>query len=82
MRLVTENTRSIRAVSTPAEVQAELPVSETAAGTAFDTRREIQDILGGRDERLLVIVGPCSIHDPRRHCGLRGPAQSRAGTAA
>ena len=65
MKFVTENTRirSIRAVSTPAEVQAELPLSEAAAQTVVDTRREVQDVIAGRDPRLLVVVGPCSIHD-------------------
>jgi len=65
MQFVTDNTRikSIRAVSTPAQIQAELPPSETAGRTTFETRREIQDILHGRDDRLLVVVGPCSIHD-------------------
>jgi len=67
MKPVTENTRirSIRAVSTPAQVQSELPLSDAAAQTVLQTRREIQDILAGRDERLLVVVGPCSIHDPK-----------------
>ena len=67
MTSVTENTRirSIRAVSTPAQVQAELLLSDAAAQTVLQTRREIQDVLSGRDERLLVIVGPCSIHDPK-----------------
>lgn len=65
MKPVTENLRiqSIRPVSMPVQVQAELPLSETAAATVLDTRRQIQDILQGRDGRLLVIVGPCSIHD-------------------
>jgi len=64
---VTENTRirSVRPVSTPAQVQAEIPLTENAAKTVFETRREIQDLLQGRDSRLLVIVGPCSIHDPK-----------------
>jgi 3-deoxy-7-phosphoheptulonate synthase len=64
---VTENTRikSVRPVSTPAQVQAEIPLTEAAAATVVETRREIQDILQGRDSRLLVIVGPCSIHDPK-----------------
>jgi 3-deoxy-7-phosphoheptulonate synthase len=50
MRLVTENARirSIRVVSTPAQVQVELPLSEAAAATTFATRREVQDILSGR----------------------------------
>jgi 3-deoxy-7-phosphoheptulonate synthase len=67
MTTVTENLRiaSIRAVSTPAQVQDELPLSEAAAQTTSQARREIQDILHGRDDRLLVIVGPCSIHDPQ-----------------
>ena len=29
------------------------------------SRQEIRDVLNGRDDRLLVIVGPCSIHDPK-----------------
>jgi len=67
VRLVTENTRirSIHAVSTPAQIQEELPLSEAAAKTTLTTREDIQGILRGRDGRLLVIVGPCSIHDPR-----------------
>ena len=63
---ITENLRiaSIRSVSTPAQVQDELPLSAAAAETTLAARREIQEILGNRDGRLLVIVGPCSIHDP------------------
>ncbi|MFA5938305.1 MAG: 3-deoxy-7-phosphoheptulonate synthase [Sinimarinibacterium sp.] len=65
MRFVTENTRikSISEVSTPAEIQAELPLTDAASRTTFNARREVQDLLHGRDDRLLVIVGPCSIHD-------------------
>jgi 3-deoxy-7-phosphoheptulonate synthase len=63
----TENTRisSVRPVSTPAQVQAEFPLTDAAAATVLQTRKEIQDILHGRDSRLLVIVGPCSIHDTK-----------------
>jgi 3-deoxy-7-phosphoheptulonate synthase len=66
MTTVTENLRiaSIRDVSSPARVQDEIPMSEAAAQTTVTARREIQDILHGRDDRLLVVVGPCSIHDP------------------
>ncbi len=66
MHVTTENTRiqSIRSVSTPAEVQAEIAITDRAAETTLQARREIQDVLHGRDDRLLVIVGPCSIHDP------------------
>ncbi|HUS25326.1 MAG TPA: 3-deoxy-7-phosphoheptulonate synthase [Candidatus Binatia bacterium] len=66
MRLVTENLRirSVRPVSTPAEVQAELPLSEIAARTTLEARTAVQNVLRGADDRLLVVVGPCSIHDP------------------
>lgn len=66
MKFVTENLRirSVRAVSTPAAVQAELPLSEKAAQTTLDARNEVQAVLRGQDDRLLVVVGPCSIHDP------------------
>jgi 3-deoxy-7-phosphoheptulonate synthase len=67
MKPVTEDLRisSISPVSTPAAVQAEFPTSQTAAETIVAARREIQDILHGRDDRLLVVIGPCSIHDPQ-----------------
>jgi 3-deoxy-7-phosphoheptulonate synthase len=66
MKYVTENLRirSVTAVSTPAQVQAELPLSEAAARTTLHARHEAQQILRGGDDRLLVVVGPCSIHDP------------------
>ncbi|HEX7380831.1 MAG TPA: 3-deoxy-7-phosphoheptulonate synthase [Nevskiaceae bacterium] len=66
MKHVTENLRiqSIQPVSTPWQVQSELPLTDAAARTVLDTRVAIEDILTGRDSRLLVICGPCSIHDP------------------
>ncbi|ADC63610.1 3-deoxy-7-phosphoheptulonate synthase [Allochromatium vinosum] len=56
--------RDITRVRSPRELHEEYPLSETAANTVHDTRHEIQRILHGRDERLLVVVGPCSVHDP------------------
>ena len=66
-RPATEDLRikSIRPVSAPSAVQRELPITAAAIQTVESTRREIQDVLAGRDDRLLVIVGPCSIHDPK-----------------
>lgn len=55
---------SIKAVSPPAEVCAEIPISDKAADTTLETRRAIHNIMTGADDRLLVIAGPCSIHDP------------------
>jgi len=54
---------SIKAVTSPAEVCEEIPITETAAKTTYETRLAIHNILHGEDNRLLVVVGPCSIHD-------------------
>ena len=43
----------------------ELPITDRATATVTTARREIGDILSGRDQRLLVIAGPCSIHDSK-----------------
>jgi 3-deoxy-7-phosphoheptulonate synthase len=48
---------------TPAEISAELPVDPVAEGTVMRSRRALNSILDGRDPRLFVVVGPCSIHD-------------------
>ncbi|MFQ5934870.1 MAG: 3-deoxy-7-phosphoheptulonate synthase [Acidiferrobacterales bacterium] len=56
--------RSIEAVITPAQLHDELPISEAAARTTYETRGHIQRIIHGQDGRLLVVIGPCSIHDP------------------
>ena len=56
--------RSINDVVTPAELHRELSLSEAAAVTVHHTRRDIRPILTGDDDRVLVVVGPCSIHDP------------------
>jgi len=47
----------------PALLHSDLPLGETAAATVREARERIQAILHGRDGRLLVIVGPCSVHD-------------------
>jgi 3-deoxy-7-phosphoheptulonate synthase len=62
-------TKDLRIVDTtllksPNEVTSELPLSERAASVVFDARQEIQAVLHAADDRPLVIVGPCSIHDP------------------
>ena len=65
MKYKTENLRiqDIKQVSTPAEIHGELPITENAAETVHQTRREIHEMLLGKDDRLMVVVGPCSIHD-------------------
>ncbi|MDA0790040.1 MAG: 3-deoxy-7-phosphoheptulonate synthase [Proteobacteria bacterium] len=49
----------------PQELISELPVSETASTIVTQARQTMHNILTGEDDRLLVIVGPCSIHDPK-----------------
>ncbi|HEU5402491.1 MAG TPA: 3-deoxy-7-phosphoheptulonate synthase, partial [Terriglobales bacterium] len=49
----------------PAFLEEELPATEKASAAVHQFREEIVDILDGRDRRLLVVVGPCSIHDTR-----------------
>ncbi|MEH6634606.1 MAG: 3-deoxy-7-phosphoheptulonate synthase [Halioglobus sp.] len=48
----------------PEQLIADIKVSATAAETVATARQTIHSILAGEDDRLLVIVGPCSIHDP------------------
>jgi 3-deoxy-7-phosphoheptulonate synthase len=48
----------------PAALLDELPLSEQAADTVERTRSEVRAVLDGSDDRLLVIAGPCSVHDP------------------
>ena len=55
---------SIKAVTTPLEVCKEIPITEQAAKTTALTRNAIHNILHNKDNRLIVITGPCSIHDP------------------
>lgn len=55
--------RAVRPLLTPALLQESLPVSDTLIDRVEQQRRAISDVLHGRDDRLIVVVGPCSIHD-------------------
>ena len=56
--------REIKELSTPEEVMREIPRTLTATRIVMAARNAIHAILQGTDDRLLVVVGPCSIHDP------------------
>ena len=56
--------KELKVLSTPDDVMREIPRSLTATRTVAASRNAIHSILTGADDRLLVIVGPCSIHDP------------------
>nr|WP_317928786.1 3-deoxy-7-phosphoheptulonate synthase [Halioxenophilus sp. WMMB6] len=48
---------------TPSDIKRELPLSAAAAATVTEGRKAVRDILDRKDPRLMVVVGPCSIHD-------------------
>ena len=48
---------------TPAELKRKIPLTDKARQTVTDGRQAIENILSGKDHRVLVVVGPCSIHD-------------------
>ena len=54
----------VRPLLPPAILLEEIPISERASNVVANTRQAIADVLEGRDPRLVVVVGPCSIHDP------------------
>ncbi|WP_263374160.1 3-deoxy-7-phosphoheptulonate synthase [Granulicella aggregans] len=55
--------KSSRIVLPPIFLEEEMPITENASRTVFEARRQIVDVLNGVDDRLVVVVGPCSIHD-------------------
>jgi len=55
--------REIKELAPPAHLLREFPASDKASRLVFETRNEIHRILHGADDRLLMICGPCSIHD-------------------
>ena len=56
--------RTARPLLSPAILEEDLPLSEAGSAAVKSARHTISDILTRRDDRLMVIVGPCSIHDP------------------
>ena len=57
----------IKVLITPRQVKETLPMTDVAEQVVLEARHAIQDVLYGRDpHRLLVVVGPCSIHDPEQ----------------
>jgi 3-deoxy-7-phosphoheptulonate synthase len=56
--------KELKELSTPDEVMREIPRTLTATRVVMASRNAIHGILNGTDDRLLVVVGPCSVHDP------------------
>jgi 3-deoxy-7-phosphoheptulonate synthase len=57
--------KQIRELRTPEEVIREFPRTDAATRTVISSRHALHNILHGTDDRLAVVVGPCSIHDPK-----------------
>ena len=56
--------KEIRELTPPSYLIREFPCGQLASSTVHIARHSAHDIIHGKDDRLLVIVGPCSIHDP------------------
>ena len=59
------NIRQLDPIPAPRYFLKELPLTNEMSDLVLKSRQEIRDVLHGRDDRLLAIVGPCSIHDPK-----------------
>jgi len=59
------NIEKIKELLPPVALLERFPLSSVASKTVFNARQATHHILNGRDDRLLVIIGPCSIHDPK-----------------
>ncbi len=55
----------VRPLIPPAIIMEEIPATDAQMATTTDARAQASDIVSGKDDRLLVIVGPCSVHDPK-----------------
>ena len=63
-RVYNVNVASQEVLATPAAIKADLPLTESAERAVVGGRLAIEHILDHTDHRLMVVVGPCSIHDP------------------
>jgi 3-deoxy-7-phosphoheptulonate synthase len=76
----TDDTRIEQAgeLITPAQLMLDLPASDKVTETVFRARNQVHDVLRGADDRLVVIVGPCSIHDPKAALEYAGKLKALA----
>jgi 3-deoxy-7-phosphoheptulonate synthase len=67
MRFMTDDLRikEIKELAPPSHLIREFPCTEKASTVAFESRQAMHAILHGMDDRLIVVIGPCSIHDPK-----------------
>jgi 3-deoxy-7-phosphoheptulonate synthase len=66
MKYKTDDLRitAMKELVSPVKLHQDIPITDDASRVIFETRTAIHNILRGKDDRLLVIIGPCSVHDP------------------
>ncbi|CAM3452957.1 3-deoxy-7-phosphoheptulonate synthase AroG [Bordetella sputigena] len=72
--------REIKELTPPAHVMREFPCSQSVSDTVYAARQALHRILHGMDDRLAVVIGPCSIHDPKaaiEYAGRLKPVRDR-----
>ena len=69
----------VRPLVSPRTVRGAAPLSEANENLVRASRKEVSDILNGRDDCVLVVVGPCSVHDPKRSARVAERLQGMAG---
>ena len=73
---------SITELMEPEALIAEMPPSDAAIATVSEARKAIHQIIANQDDRLVVVVGPCSIHDTDAALEYAGLLKSAAGALA
>jgi 3-deoxy-7-phosphoheptulonate synthase len=70
--------RDVRPLIPPAILLEEIPISERASNVVADARSSIASVIAGTDPRLVVVAGPCSIHDPASALDYAGRLRAMA----
>lgn len=73
-----QRTLSLSPLRSPADVRRAHPITDTLADTVRAGRKATVDVLNGDDDRLMVIVGPCSVHDPSAALDYAGRLAAKA----
>src|SRR5882762_10742947 len=82
VRYMTDDLRikEIKELSPPSHLIREFPCTDRASQTVHDARYAVHRILHAMDDRLVVVIGPCSIHDPQaalEYAGRLGEQRAR-----
>ncbi|MEA5617109.1 3-deoxy-7-phosphoheptulonate synthase [Cronbergia sp. UHCC 0137] len=78
-KLINTNIKSSHVLLTPNQVKEKLPLTKSAEQTILQSRQEIEHILDFQDSRKFIVVGPCSIHDPKAAIEYAEKLKSLAG---